>query len=416
MIESYESSKQKAYNAVPSIFIHYFNDQMLNNYDLQDKYSTKFLATLLAEVTRVAFLMTDGRLLFPTIDVVQSRPLRLIFSHLRDLFESGEIVFCGSEVTAQNFISHKVKHFQNIKLYPEYFEGTISKKLEQVSRYWIKRSRSTTKDIQRSWLQSVSEVADENFEGKTDTQFLSYAYNSLDEHYSKMKFVNELYKIPERLDGQAFLWNLIETQGLIGFTVNPATRHAVELALAFEWLMSHLDEYKAVIFTHIPNLGGLDCGMCHSHSQNTINFSKILTILKNYRLLSLFRKLSNEMILDLKNRSSFTFFKRNLLLPKYFSMTYGINEPTPLILRERKLINQIDYALRSRNAVDLTPLSAFDCLLDILDIIASEMDGNVSEQPIYYFEGGLEIRTGDIIGSSGVLNFNSTLINLQNES
>lgn len=364
-----QSSDLVDHSNVKSIFIHYFNDQMLNNYSLTSKYDAASLAPTFVHATRIAFLLTDNKIIIPTIDTAQSEYFKLAYHGIKGLLDTQTIFFAGSEISPAMWRLHKIKHFRAVKLYPQYFDEDLDEFLSHTSPYWIKRTSSTTQDISNRWMAAVLQMEERRtltYDGKR----LLSAYNHVQDSIKLAKYINELFRVPQRLDGQAFLWDVIRAQRIVSFGAQQQVTYPIELALGFMWISSHLEEYDAAIFSYLPKLGAFDCGISDEYPHASYRFSVFAQLLNMYGLLKLIVLIDNDSLILLKTLESFRIFKRKLFIPKYRSIVFNSDDAQHLNLIERRLIEV------SRRVLDKTKLrsgsksSALGCIINIVESLS----------------------------------------------
>lgn len=352
---------------VENIFIHFFNDQMLDNYKLREKYTVTQLASIFEEVIQIAYLLTDKKLIIPTIDTAQSEVFNLILlQNLKDLIKTNVFSFAGSEISPEKWKLHKIKHYRKVRIYPQYFEESLSDQLNITSPYWIKRVVSTTSDIAQRWESSTIGMVQKK-DGNRASKFLLSAFQLIKDEVKINKFIDELYKIPESLDGQAFIWKVIQSEKLTSFSQNPALTYPIELALGFMWISSHLDEYNASIIWDFPNLGPLDCGISDEYPHLAFNYTAIKRILSLYGLFDLIKLLDTEDLIVMKDIESFRFFKHEFLIPKYNAMIFRSGDVLYLNKIEKQLLKESNYARKKLKIENINSSQAFITIINIID-------------------------------------------------
>ncbi len=81
---------------IPSIFVHFFNDQILSVYKILERHSLEAVTHNLVESIVYAYLLTDFNLIIPTVDLIQSMPLRHVLQKIDPILQptkSGKILF-----------------------------------------------------------------------------------------------------------------------------------------------------------------------------------------------------------------------------------------------------------------------------------------------------------------------------------
>ncbi len=357
-----------------NIFIQYFSHQMLKNYGLDQKYAPRHLTDVLLRVTRVCYLLCAEKLLVPTIDLVESPYLPHVMPSLRSLVALGDLQFVGSEIEPGRFIEHKQSHFSSSRLYPMYFENTIWPQLEGTSDQWIRRTESTTDDLTRRWKDAVARLA-----GQADVVDKSYDLSIMGkvwrvlrtESSASAEALDNLYYLPERLGGEAFLWDVIEARNVLK-GANATVKSLASLFLGMKWLQSHIEEFDAKIITDVPFLNWLDCSLRRLYPQYVLSYNVAVRILRQYCLGDLL-DLPFELLQDLRQRASFLFFKRAIWLPKHDSLfLQDFEAHRSWFIYERFMLGVIENINVDRNGSGSSDW-AFKHVLDVLDVIANKL-------------------------------------------
>ncbi len=356
-----------------NIFIQYFSREMLKNYGLDRKYEPVRLANAMLRVARICYLLTGGKLLIPTIDLVESPHLSHALPALKSLLPSGELQFVGSEVEPNKFIGHKQTHFGGSRLYPQYFEDTIVPQLETTSDQWIKRAESTTHDLTRRW-QDLVELTE-----KADADTSSVDLRLMEGLWQKLRrglpvhadSLGELYDLPERLDGEAFLWDIVEGRGLLkgAGEIKPLA----SLVLGMKWLQSHLEEFDAAVMTDLPLLNWLDCGLRSLWPRRVLSYAVAVNVLRQYDLADYIFDLPFEWLQELRRRASFLYFRETVWLPKHDHLFLGVSESSqPLLLFERFLLDSVHNRKQVASG-NKHPDKSFRHALDVFDLITHKL-------------------------------------------
>lgn len=408
-----------------NIFFQAHNDELQTLYGLKGKFNVTELSKFLLELVKVAFLLADGRLLIPTIDLVQSQTLGQSINYLNPLLVAGDVVFCGSSLSPERFIKKKQRHFSKVRLYPAYFEMETEHLLEKVSRYWIRRIHSTSHDITKRWSQTILEI-DQLREETADSLLFLSAYDRLENEISLKMFVDQLYRVPEILGRQAFMWDVVTEEALPQYASNPSVGYLMKLAINLQWLMSHLDEYEAILLIDFPSIGDMDCYVAYEKPEATVSFRIVMQILRFYRLAELIPSLTAEQLAEIKYSDGFSFFKQHILWPRYGRLQNKSVRPTLGVIKERRLLENLSKIAEGegtslskfRDTLECIIIESYDSSLSGMNIFIHPQDpvqcfyninigGDVVNSEIKV--DSTEVQTGDIIKSTGVLNFDSVL-------
>ncbi|HEX4952685.1 MAG TPA: nucleotide-binding protein [Thermoanaerobaculia bacterium] len=321
------------------VFVQFFSQEMLKNYGLVGKYKPARLAADLASVCKVALLIARGKLLIPTIDLVESPTLPIILQSMQSALDAELVNFIGSEVEPSGFLRHKQAHFSRTRLYPSYFHGVALPALERTADNWMKRAFSTTDDLTTRWKTSLADWAPSRDLITVPERLLGRILLKARAERKDRDISQQLWVLPERLDGEAFLWDVIATRGLL--KPSGTIRQEVSLLLGYLWLESHVLEFDACILTDLPLLHRLDCFLSEAYPERVLSYSQLTATLRQLTLEEDIKLLPIEPLIGLRELETFRLFRDALWLKKHASKVAASPAIDELIFLERPLLDAL---------------------------------------------------------------------------
>lgn len=252
------------------VFVHFFNDQMHRNYGLHRRHRPEVLAQAGLVALKIAYLLTDSRLIVPMSDIVESDALRSVLPALRPVIDDGSVTFSGASERFEDLILRKSRQYERVRIYPRYFDTSQALGLEHAT--WTPRLRSSTSDVATGWEERIKALAEPSSVGErwgSAHQFVVLAWEASRGSVAKSQFIDEALSVQHRLGDDAFLWDIIRARNLLSVEASPRVDLPLRLALAQDWLMSYLTEYDAILLVDFPVLGLLDCGVQALHHDRT---------------------------------------------------------------------------------------------------------------------------------------------------
>jgi hypothetical protein len=321
---------------------------MLDNYHLQAKFQPTDLALKISRILKTAYLLARGRLLIPTIDLVQSKPLNANYMTIEELVHTDDIWFCGEHNIVSKWIEHKNRHFQKTGLYGRYRDPKLLEALVVISNYFLRRNRPSTIDVGQRWKAAVEALYNDPQSRHPSVQRFSAAYLQVADMMSMAEFIQQIDTVPDRLQGRAFLWNVIQSQGLVSFALPEKVTYNIELLLGSLWLNSHLDEYvDAVVLTDLEDLGTLDCDLKTSRRDATLNYKALNRILWHYGLSETISSLQPAHLYSLKQDPAYQYFREHIWLQGYWTrigkiQSNGIFLKPGVLEKANKILEETD--------------------------------------------------------------------------
>lgn len=291
------------------IFIHYFNPELLRAYgisNLQGK--NKRLLQSSITTTKLAYILSELPLLIPASSIFESPNFKEFLESVKPLIDINFIKYVSPSADIESYAEKKIREFYNQPdLYPAYTDrgkfGDFIKLLEGIN--WQPRFKlSASKEISKLWKNQL-----EGNDGLWRKILLSENLKS----GSITSLENQIYDVPEKLDGAAFV--LYNTQRLIPFKLSDKNATQVNFLINRAFVESYIYEYEASIVTDSP-IGQLDCGITNTQNRflETISFSRMRDVLKGLGVdFILQENFSWTQLIDLKYDPYFEWFTKFLI-------------------------------------------------------------------------------------------------------
>lgn len=292
------------------IFVHFINDQIMNIYKIEKRFNEQEIIDTFRKTFKYLALL-NYLLYIPTIDIIQSTYFNKIQHFLQKYIDDGVIKFVGAELSTDDIIESKLKHFNGTKVHTKWFDADTYNKLNTFSKSFIRKNFSTTVDITSKWNCIITSIDNSNFTSANnfDTKIIMHAHQSLKGNVTQTQFIKELSRIKEKLGEHAFLWSIVEDTNILNFQLAKRDNESFELVLASLWLQSYIDEYNCKVISSLPKLGNIDCNLSYDFNNCLINLENFEIILKKLYLFDLVITLTEDEILSLKNESIFGKFQ-----------------------------------------------------------------------------------------------------------
>jgi hypothetical protein len=254
------------------VFLHFFHDQIVATAQQTNLFRGRepSLIGRLEGAVIFAALLSDDPLRIPTVDLVQSPFLAKAHRVIEPLVASGQLEFVGSTTDIDVLQSQKRAHFADTGLHQVWNSAESRDRLTRYETALRARSQQTTADLTRRWALDVADL-DAAAPAREATRQFQLARLLVPSTPSPERFQRALLKIPERLDGKAFLWNVFEAARV--FDLGPAGPAAPQLerGMAYNWILSHVEEYDTRILGTIPGLNPIDFGLARTHPDRVID-------------------------------------------------------------------------------------------------------------------------------------------------
>lgn len=246
----------------------------------------------------------------PTVDIIQSPFFDKIFPFIEVYINENIIKFVGSELSTQDILESKHKHFQNTGIHPIWFEPSSYTKINSLSSSFVRKNFSTTKDMLFKWQNTLVKIDNNNFitSHNLNEKLIINSYKTLNNKLSQNKFISKLGRLEEKLGEHAFLWSVIKDTNIFNFKLDKKGNYDFEFILASLWIQSYIDEYNCNIVSVLPILGQVDCNIAYTSKDNLIDLNIFEKKLKMLNIFDLINNMSNYEIIQLKNEFNFQKF------------------------------------------------------------------------------------------------------------
>lgn len=403
-----------------SVFIHFFNDQMYRNYNLEKRFDVEQLAEQAVLALKVAYLLTDSNLILPMSDVVESKSLQLSLNAVKPIVDEGTLTLSGTSGRFEDLVEKKARQYERVRIYPQYFESPAARGMERAT--WTPRLRSSTSDVAAGWERRIEEFlsnGDQVASGRRAAGGLAAsAWSASTGNLTISEFGDEALALADRLDGDAFLWDIVRSRKLLSIDASPGVDLPLRMALAQDWLLSYLFEYDALILSDFPRLGPLDCGLSTSHRDRVLSLRSALMHLKSLGLERLV-ELDFSELQAIKAEYAFAVFRNRLWWPRLGfaeaptlrltlvdlpvgSMESGAGVGSEGFVLARRRLNAWYEKLADLDKITGAEIKSLR--LDVGDIRSGEGGITVNAGGDGGFSGSISINTGAISQSPGAIN------------
>jgi len=249
------------------MFIHFLHGQLFKLYGLDARISPDRLGSVIRASLKWCALLSPDELWVPTTDLVESPFASLVASDLEVLADSNAAYFIGSTTDIYQLQDSKLAHYHGLGLHREWESTSPSGILARLAPSLATRDVNTTVDIAMRWRQSVAML------GSDSASKADFAVTQIRQAWELINlgrplpssFENDLWQIPTKLDGHAFLWDVVEDVGAVEAKLPRPAKRGMEMALGWNWALSYLEEYDTTFVGRIPLLGYVDCGVRSTH-------------------------------------------------------------------------------------------------------------------------------------------------------
>lgn len=292
------------------IFVHFINDQIMNIYKIEERFSRQEIIDTFRKTFKYLTLLNHS-LYIPTIDIIQSTYFSKMQHFLQKYIDEGIIKFVGAELSSDDIIESKYRHYKGTQLHNTWFDTDTYSKLNALSGSFIRKNFSTTSDITSKWNSIITDIDNSNFASANnfDTKIIMHSHKSLKGDVTQAQFINELSKVKEKLGEHAFLWSIVKDTNILNFQLGKRDNESLEFVLASLWLQSYIDEYQCKVISLLPRLGNIDCNLSYNFDDYLINLEDFERILKKLYLYDLVISLTEEETLLLRNEIIFDKFR-----------------------------------------------------------------------------------------------------------
>ncbi len=303
------------------MFLHFFHDQILQTCEVQqraDRAPAAFNGTVRNTLRQVALLSAD-QLLIPTVDLVQSPLLEEVQPTIETLVAAELLRFIGSTSNSDELVHRKALHFADTGLHGSWQDTTTRARLKAFGGALHARSYDTTTDLLERWSGDIATLDSVGQERTFVAAQLHHARSRLPAPPSPASFERSLASVPERLDGHAFLWPVIESLGILDFETTRAAQRHFELATAHEWIESHLEEYDTRIVGNLPYFGDISCGINRTHPDRVVDLAVMSNALAALSIDRAVNSLTIDEVVRLRAEPAFCFL-RSTAIPALYSL------------------------------------------------------------------------------------------------
>jgi hypothetical protein len=278
------------------VFIQYINPEIISLYGVNRRFTQHELYSHSIKLTKYAFLLSNDILIMPASYLFEINFINQFLKELKPLQDEGIIHFSSSTENLHDYaIAKKAEYREELKLFPKYTTGNNNIVSKRIPLMWIPRiQRSASKDITAVWHQELYKQT-----GLWRTIF----DRRIKKHTLQIsKLESEIDKIPERIEGKAFIFRY--TKSLLPNDLNVQEETKINMLINRGYLESYLDEYNAVILTDTM-LGQLDCGLSKFNETGHLRFVSLRSILKIFNFLKIKNFIDNELtwqeLIELRN-------------------------------------------------------------------------------------------------------------------
>jgi nucleoside phosphorylase len=299
------------------MFIHFLHHQTLNLNRVEERVRprTRLIEKIRAAL-RWAVLLTTDALIIPSSDLVQSPLVVDLMDELQLLTTEGIALFVGSSAAPEVLQEQHRAQFESTTLQQEWERESVWRRLNRFASSFHGRKHNTTSDMGDAWRNNLAALGS-NCEAPLglSADQLVQAYKVLRLSVTPSEFEEALAIIPDRLENRAFLWRIVEHFKLFDHQTSPQAREHFEMALAWDWMMSYITEYKTKIIGFVPGIGWIDCGLRESHPDLSIDLGRYERAASQIGLLTAFHQLSLAEVIALRDQPRVLLLRDAFLLP-----------------------------------------------------------------------------------------------------
>lgn len=238
-----------AYRRERSIFVQYMNPEVLSCYgrDIAGGQAERILSQAVS-ATRVAVLLTDRYLIFPASSIFEVPWFHIFLERVEPLIHEDVVRYTSPTPELAAYRDIKAREYRRDEDNP--YLNRPPRLLAHPDLVWHpRRGRSTAADITDLWQAALTPGNDLHPLVKTATRIWGRSHRRVEAL---------LAKVPDRLEGQAFIKRFVLDTLPAGLPDREDTLLALFLSRAY--LHSYLLDLDAAILTDLP-LGDLSCGL-----------------------------------------------------------------------------------------------------------------------------------------------------------
>jgi nucleoside phosphorylase len=283
-----------------------------------------------------AFLSRDP-LYIPTVDLVQSPLADQVVPELSVLGGRDCAHFVGSSVVLDDLFRSKQAHFRQTRLLGMWEDRDAGRRLTEFETLLEARRVNTTADLKYRWMAEIGRFIT-RAPAPDDSPFLVQLREAailLDKAPGNRRFAGALTNLPRRLEDHAFLWDVVQELRIFPFRTTGEPARRLEVGLAWEWITSHLDEYRTTLLVRIPGLGEMDFGVASTHREAVVDLNAHIRAMRLLKLETAFDALSLDEIVSLGNQPKVQCLRDALLasLARQYQGRKPVTQPKPGVLR-----------------------------------------------------------------------------------
>ncbi len=335
----------------PSIFIHFFNPEILRAYHVNLNAQKDVLAKYV-KLTKFSYLLTDNPLLAPVSSIFENPVFKNYLQRIKPLIETDNFRYISPTPNIEKYADKKIREFHdNPELYPTYNEENLERFLIHLEGIkWQPRIKfSASKTITNSWIDELHE----------DGIWRKLIETNIKDFRSINQPEQIIQNIPYSLDGKGFIYKNI--YHLIPLDLSIQNTTEINFMINRGWIESYLKEYNGCIISDTP-FGILDFGLNNKENKiSKISYAKFIMSLNVAGLSDLLNdeeisfmdlillKLNNSNLKSLFYNFYVDFVRNNLELVLYKLRTPEFQNEKKKILKLEKDIN-----LRIEHLINLT--------------------------------------------------------------
>ncbi|HEV8561324.1 MAG TPA: TIR domain-containing protein [Actinophytocola sp.] len=324
------------------MLIHFFNDQILSLHGLLDRYPLDRLGQVVERSLLAAVLVSDGPVVVPTVDVVQSPVTNKLLPTLGILAKSGQVDFVGSTTDIDELVQRKQVHFQGTGYHSEWAGVDPYRLLSPLASALNIRQGDTTYDMLVLWVSDIEMMSSKGRRNRNGTSVsfggrqLEQAYHLMSRDVRRAAYLDAAHELPRRLGDHAFLWKVVQRVGAFKHDSRGPEQKSFERALAYYWVMSHVQEYRQSIVARDEYLGMIDCGLRYEQLNFTFDMTKFRVFLRKIGL-EKFVQSTAEEVCDYKQDPRVLITISNILLPWFEKLEFPGGDHAGVVRTLRKI-------------------------------------------------------------------------------
>ena len=286
-------------------FLQYFNRDILKLYARGSSEESIFRASL--SLTRIAVLLSTEPMVVPVSGLFEIGFMSRFLYAMRSVRAAGLLEYASPTPDLEEYAVKKRREYrEQISLFGGYTVPVPKGRIDVFANLgWFPRIRkSSSREIGAAWK---GELPKKDGLWERILSRMSSLPATVDELESG------IYAVPERLDGKAFLPE--NAVPLLPFTVEERDIIEIDLHISRAYLISHLEEYDAMIWSDTP-IGKLDCALA-PYDQNavrrTVPYRRVLELLELIGIRTSILRMRWSELLRLRESAHFRWLTRRLL-------------------------------------------------------------------------------------------------------